>query len=428
MSQPGSDPSANRVERAPRALLVLLMAVSFMNYTDRWILPAVGQSLKVEFALSDTQLGFLNGFAFVLVYAFASLPLARLADRTSRTRVLAGALAFWSLATAACGIVKSFLQLTIARACVGIGESACQPLGYGIVGEMVPPAKRNFGIALFQFGSNLGIAAGFALGGWLGQAYGWRFAFLAVGLPGLLLAALLWMQRSPAVERRDPAAGGEFAAVGSMLSGNRIYRLLVVLGAVYSMTIFGPSAFLVPFFIRSHGLPLAQVGIMTGLVVGLGLGLGGIIGGIIGDRLRATGPERAQWLCVGSILVSGLIFVFVFLTDQPMLAFAAAFAAFAIGTIASPIIAAAIQDESPPHLRALAASVGTIAISVVGIGSAPLIIGMLSDWYAPAHGSESLRLALLTALVFCVATAWLHLRVGRLQQQLRGAPGGVPNC
>jgi predicted MFS family arabinose efflux permease len=419
VSQPDSGSTSSGVAHAPRALLGLLMLVSFMNYTDRWILPAVGQSLKVEFALSDTQLGFLNGFAFVLVYALASLPLARLADRTSRTRVLAGALAFWSLATAACGMVRSFTQLTIARACVGIGESACQPLGYGIVGEMVPPGKRNFGMALFQFGSNLGIAAGFALGGWLGQTYGWRFAFLAVGLPGLLLAAMLWLQRSPGVERREPVAGGEFAAVRSMLSGNHIYRLLVVLGAVYSMTIFGPSAFLVPFFMRSHGLPLAQVGIMTGLVVGFGLGLGGIIGGIIGDRLKSAGPERAQWLCAGSILVSGLIFVFVFLTDRPALAFAAAFVAFAIGTIASPIIAAAIQDESPPHLRALAASIGTIAISVVGIGSAPLIIGMLSDRYAPIHGKESLRLALLTALVFCVVTAWLHYRVGRLQQRLR---------
>ncbi len=418
MSQPGTDSTSSPAPQAPRALLGLLMLVSFMNYTDRWILPAVGQSLKVEFALSDTQLGFLNGFAFVLVYALASLPLARLADRTSRTRVLAGALAFWSLATAACGMVRSFLQLTIARACVGIGESACQPLGYGIVGEMVPPAKRTFGMALFQFGSNLGIAAGFALGGWLGQTYGWRFAFLAVGLPGLLLAVMLWLQRSAGVERREPVAGGEFAAVRSMLSGNPTYRLLVVLGAIYSMTIFGPSAFLVPFFIRSHGLPLAQVGIMTGLVVGFGLGLGGIIGGIIGDRLKAAGPERAQWLCVASILVSGLIFVFVFLTDRPALAFTAAFVAFAIGTIASPIIAAAIQDESPPHLRALAASIGTIAISVVGIGSAPLIIGMLSDRYAPIYGKESLRFALLTALVSCIATAWLHYRVGRLQQRL----------
>jgi predicted MFS family arabinose efflux permease len=404
--------------KSPRLLLGVLVLVSFMNYTDRWILPAVGQSLKEEFALSDTQLGFLNGIAFVLVYGFASLPLARLADRTSRTKVLAGALAFWSLATAACGFVKSFWQLAVARACVGIGESACQPVGYGIVGETVPPQQRTMGIALFQLGSNLGIAAGFALGGWLGARYGWRTAFIAVGLPGLLLALALWLLRSPNREStiRSATARNEFAAVWQMLRTNLVYRDLVLLGGVYSMTIFGPAAFLVPFFIRSHGLSLAQVGLATGLAVGVGLGLGGMIGGVLGDRMKRGGPERAQWLCAAAILMSGLIFVFVYLTSNPWWAFAAAFIAIVIGTIASPIIAGAIQDESPPEVRALAASVGTIVISVIGIGSAPFIVGLLSDAYAPAYGRHSLRYALLSSLLFCVATAWLHLQVGRRQQ------------
>jgi predicted MFS family arabinose efflux permease len=407
--------------RSPRALLVVLALVSFMNYTDRWVLPAVGQSLKEEFALSDTQLGFLNGLAFVLVYGFASLPLARFADRTSRTKVLAAALAFWSLATAACGIVKSFGQLVVARACVGIGESACQPVGYAIVSENVPADKRNTGIALFLLGNNLGIATGFALGGWIGAQYGWRMAFILIGLPGLLLAAALWMLRVPNAVTLPPRQAGpsEFAVVWQLFRSNRTYRNLVLLGAVYSMTIFGPSAFLVPFFIRSHGFARAQVGLLAGFALGIGMAIGGLLGGILGDRLKARGPQRAQWLCAASILLSGLIFVFVFLTANPWAAFGAAFVAFVVGTIASPIIAAAVQDESPPQLRALAASIATLVISVIGIASAPLIVGWLSDLLQPAYGNESLRYALLICLVFCALTAWMHYQVGRSQQASR---------
>ena len=184
--------------RAHRALFVLAL-VSFTNYVDRMILPAVSQPIKLEFGLSDTQIGLLNGLAFVVLYAASGVPLARLADRTSRPLVLAGALAFWSIATATCGFVRHFWQLALARACVGIGESACQPVGYAIISDYFPPDRRASAMAWFLVGNSLGVTAGFALGGWLGQTYGWRAAFVAVGIPGIALS--LAVARLPRVRK-----------------------------------------------------------------------------------------------------------------------------------------------------------------------------------------------------------------------------------
>ncbi len=408
------------------ALPIVLALVSFMNYTDRMVLPAVAQAIKLEFGLSDTQLGLLNGFAFVALYGVTSLPLARLADRTSRSLVLAGALAFWSLATAACGLVKNFWQLAVARACVGIGESACQPVGYALVSEHFPPERRNAAMGWFLLGNNLGIVAGFAIGGWIGAEYGWRTAFIAVAIPGLLIAFVLSRFRSPAsavalaAEPQPP-----FFATFLMLLKNRTYGYLVLLGGVFSMTIFGPIAFLPAFFVRSHGLPMGIVGAYSGVAIGLGMAVGVMVGGALADRLARGGAERPQWLCAGAILVSGLAFAAALTLPNPWWAFGAVFLGSATGSIASPIIAAAVQNESPPALRATAAALGTLAVSLAGIGLAPLLIGVLSDALTPTYGQHALRHALLIGLSACVVTAALHLKVGRLLQAT-GSAGRAP--
>lgn len=395
-----------------RWLLVLLAGVSFMNYMDRMILPAVAESLKREFALSDTAIGLLNGFAFMALYGASSLPLSRLADRTSRSLVLAGALAFWSLATIACGLVRNVWQLFIARACVGIGESACQPVGYALASEQFPPEKRHSAIGWFLLGNNLGITAGFALGGWLGATYGWRTAFIVAGIPGLFLAVALASYRTQSVAQ--VSAPPPFLATVRSLWKNSIYRLLVWLSAVFSMTIFGPIAFLPAFFVRSHGMPMSAVGLYSGLAIGLGMAVGVLSGGAIADRLARRGAEHPQRLCAVAIVLSGLAFLAAFTLADPRLAFAAVFIAAALGSIASPVISTAIQNESPNDSRATAASLGTLAVSIAGIGLAPLLIGMMSDAFAPSYGVHSLRMALIVALSFTIGAAALHWRIGTL--------------
>lgn len=401
-------------EPRPRLALALVALVSFFNYMDRMVLPAVAQPIKVEFGLTDAQLGLLTGFAFVVLYGLSGVPLSRLADRTSRSLVLAGALAFWSVATAACGLVKSYAQLVVARACVGIGESACQPVGYALVTELCPPERRGRAMSWFLVGNSLGITAGFALGGWIAAHHGWRMAFIAVGLPGLLLAAaLVWVRAGhhAAPDRHVLAELGLLAALRKLLS-NPNYTWLLVLNAVYSFTIFAPVSWLPAFFVRSHGLPLAQVGLGTGLAIGAGMAAGMLIGGALTDRLATKGPDRPQQLGAVAILLSGLAFIVTLTAANPTVAFASTFIATMFGSIASPAIVIAIQNECPPQLRATGSSIVTLVISFVGVGFAPFAVGLLSDGLQPSRGDESLRYALLVSLTMCVATAVLHMVVG----------------
>ena len=414
-------------DRAYRALFVLAL-VSFTNYVDRMILPAVSQPIKLEFGLSDTQVGLLNGLAFVLLYAASGVPLARLADRTSRPLVLAGALAFWSIATATCGAVRHFWQLALARACVGIGESACQPVGYAIISDYFPPERRASAMAWFLVGNSLGVTAGFALGGWLGQMYGWRMAFVAVGVPGLLLA--LAVARLPRMH--EQSRGGTAYLQHSMLQtvrvlfARRTFRWLALQNAVYSATIFGPIAWLPSFFMRSHDLPLHVAATWTGLAIGFGMGGGMLIGGMLADWLARGGRHRPMWLGTVSVALSGLVMLVVLQLPDARWALGITFVALLLGSMGSPVNTTAIQNEAPPELRATAASIALLAVGIIGIGLAPLLVGMLSDSLVAAHGpTESLRIAMLASLSLCLVTAALYAQVARVIQSEGPLPIGA---
>jgi predicted MFS family arabinose efflux permease len=404
--------------RARRALFVLAL-VSFTNYVDRMILPAVSQPIKLEFGLSDTQIGLLNGLAFVLLYAASGVPLARLADRTSRPLVLAGALAFWSIATATCGFVRHFWQLALARACVGIGESACQPVGYAIISDYYPANRRASAMAWFLVGNSLGVTAGFALGGWLGQMYGWRVAFVAVGVPGLLLSlAVTRLPRVRAPSRTGPAYSNQgIWQTIRVLFASRTFRWLTLQNAVYSATIFGPIAWLPSFFMRSHDLPLHVAATWTGLAIGFGMGGGMLVGGALADRLSRGGRHRPQWLGMVSVVLSGLVFLVVLQLPDASWALAVTFIALLFGSMGSPVNTTAIQNEAPPELRATAASIALLAVGIIGIGLAPLLVGVLSDSLVDTHGTtEALRIALLASLSLSLVTAALYAQVARVMR------------
>jgi MFS family permease len=207
---------------------------------------------------------------------------------------------------------------------------------------------------------------------------------------------------------------------------NSTYRTLVWLSGVFAFTIFGPIAFLPAFFVRSHGLPMGTVGAMTGLSIGIGMAIGVLLGGATADRLARRSLAQPQFLCAVTILLSGLSFVAALLATNPWWAFAMTFVAAIFGSIASPIISTAVQNESPAELRATAASYSTLAVSVLGIGLAPLAIGLLSDVLTPAYGNESLRWALLASLSACIVTSALHYRAGRLLRSRRTLTDSVP--
>ena len=161
------------------------------NFIDRQILAILLQPIKEELGASDTAMGLLTGFAFALFYTFAGIPIARLADRSVRRSIIAAGLTVWSLLTAVSGMVRSFGELALARVGVGVGEAAFVPPAHSLISDYFPPARRATAMAVFSMGVHVGIAFGFLLGGWIAEYFGWRRAFFAVGLPGLLLAVLV---------------------------------------------------------------------------------------------------------------------------------------------------------------------------------------------------------------------------------------------
>ena len=399
--------------------MVLLTLASLVNYIDRMLLPALAQPIKLEFGLSDAQLGMLTGFAFALVYALAGIPIARLADRGVRRTILAVALAFWSVMTAVCGLAHSYWQLALARVGVGIGESGCQPTSYSLLSDYFPPERRGTAIAWFVIGNCLGITGGFALGGWLGAEIGWRNAFLVVGLPGVLLAIAirLFAREPPRAAGHGSATAPNARQTASLLLRNRSYRWALAGNAMYTFLVYGPVAWLPAFFMRSHGLSLPVAGAWTGIVVGIGMAIGTLAGGIWGDRLTRRGLERPQFLCMGAVIALAFGYAIAFWAPSAPWAFAATFVACAIGALSASPNPTTLLNVTEPGIRATAAAVNVMVCSLFGIGLAPVFIGVLSDAFAPTAGVHALRYALTVSIGACFVAAAIHRRTATVMTE-----------
>jgi predicted MFS family arabinose efflux permease len=395
----------------------LLTLTNFMSYTDRMLLPALMQPIKREFTLSDTQLGLLSGFAFAIVYAVVGIPVARQADRRSRRTILACALAVWSVMTASCGLARSFVQLVLARVGVGVGEAGCSPTSLSLLSDYFPPHRRGTAVAFFGLGNTLGITAGLAAGGWLGELIGWRGAFVIVGLPGLILAALIlaFLREPPRSKAYAPVLGSRH--VMRALWSNRAFCWLVAGTVCHVFITYGVVQWLPSFFMRIHGLGLRAAGVRTGATIGLGMAIGTLAGGVIGDRMTAGGLERPQYLCAASMILVVFAYGAAFWADSISLSFACAFAGAMFTALPLSPVLTAILNVCEPGLRATASAVSILTVSLLGVGLAPTVIGSLSDLWRPTLGVESLRYALSTILLMGIFAAMIHLRVARVMRE-----------
>src|SRR6201994_2704134 len=200
--QAAAVPSARRY--CVRAILTIVYA---LNFPDRTIFNVLIEPIKKEFVLSDTAMGLLAGFGFVLFYSLLGIPIARIADRLNRRNIVAIAFAFWSAMTFLCGVATSVTTLALARIGVGIGESAGTPASQSIVADLFAKNERPRALGIYAISTYLGVFLGYFIGGWVSQRYGWRMAFFTAGLPGIALAAVLWLTVS---EPRRGAVAGKF--------------------------------------------------------------------------------------------------------------------------------------------------------------------------------------------------------------------------
>ena len=391
----------------------LLFFVSFFNYMDRYMLAVLLPSIKDDLSLTDTQIGFISGLAFTLFYATLGIPIARLADRYSRRRIIAVALAVWSVMTAACGFAQNFIQLALARVLVGVGEAGASPPSHSLISDCFPVSKRARAISIFSLGAPIGILVGFSLGGWLSQNFSWRIALYVVGIPGIILAGLIL--RFLYEPTRGAADGidddGETVPVGTAIAAllqTRAYRHMCIATGLYTVLYLGVIQWIPSYFTRSFGFGIATVGTWLALILSVSQLLGMLLGGYFADRFGKRDLRWYAWVPMWAMLISTPIFAVTFLTKNATVAFVSLFFPFMIGVMQGPPSFAAVQGLADLRMRATAAALFLLIVNLIGGGIGPQAVGILSDQLGQRYGDDSLRYALLYVSLLFGLWAAIH--------------------
>lgn len=415
---PSMSPAAvGHVERTPEFgwryanyALGVFVLVGTLSIVDRSIIGLLLQPIAHDLALTDSQLGLFSGPAFGFFYALAQIPLAHVADHWRRTRLIALALAFWSVMTALQGAAVGFVTLLMARAAVGLGESGSGPATQSLIADLFPPARRATALAILAILLPLGVAIGVQIAGWGREAIGWRGTLQLVGWPGLVLALVLW------TTLREPTRGywGGGAAIeqaslretAAVLFRMRAFRQLVIGQSLAAFT-YNTFVFDAVYLERSLAFTPVEMGTLFAVVNVIGIGAT-LLGGWIADRASVHGahwPLRCAALFACSYALQSSAFYLA--SSQVALVVFALIGAALPGTLG--VVWASAQSLSPPAMRARAAA-AVLSISTFIGALGPWLAGALSDAYAPTLGTESMRYAMLSVVVpgwcWCALHFW----------------------
>lgn len=415
--------------RSVRVTLWILLAVYIFNFIDRQIVNILAEPIARDLDLNDTQIGLMTGLAFALFYTVLGIPIARFADRgtTSRPKVIAVALALWSVMTALCGLAQNFAQLLLARIGVGVGEAGCTPPAHSLISDMVPPERRASALAFYSLGIPVGTLLGMIIGGTLADNVGWREAFVIVGVPGVVMALVVWFViKDPrhgdaaAVLRgkNQPAALPLGQAVAEVMR-SRAFVLLLCAGSAASFLAYGKTTWTTIFFQRTHDLTPGQVGLWFGLLGGGAGILGTWAGGYLADRFGAKNRRHVLSApAIGMALAVPLALLAYHAPSWPM-ALALLFLPTVFNSFYYGPTYSAAQGLVPLRARAIAAASLLFFQNLIGLGLGPLFFGVLSDWLQPTYGAESVRYVLYGAAFLGLVPAFFFWRCGlRLNEEL----------
>jgi predicted MFS family arabinose efflux permease len=403
-----------------RYVLSVMVGINFLNYLDRYILPAVATKIQAEFHLSDSEVGLL-GSAFLLVYAVATIPFGLWADRGVRKTVVGVGVTIWSVATLFTGLARNYVQLFIARAVLGVGEASYYPAGTALLGDYFKKEGRGRAMSIWAAGTAVGIAVGFAGGGIIASRLGWRVAFYLTAIPGLIFALLAFAIREPlrgAAEERGPstraAAEITFTTVIDLL---RIPTLRATIAAETALFfVLGGAAFWLPTYLsRRFGLGTGAAGTLAGGVLVVGLLAGSLLGGVIADRLMRR-RQVASNLPVGVAgFIAGAVFVALALLMPSLALFVPVFllGAASLYLYNGPYTAIK-QNVVVPTIRATAVTIALLIEHLLGDSYAPLVIGRVSD------ALHSLQLSLLILLPPLLLLASLFAALGLRHEERDG--------
>ena len=406
---------------------VLVLGYIF-NVIDRGALGILVQPIKEELQVSDAAMGYLTGLAFAVFYSFMGVPLARLADRWSRVKVLTLAVGLWSIATAACGAAVNYLTLFLTRSTTGIGEAGGSPPSHSLISDYFPTTSRATALAVYAMAVPFGTALGNLVSGWSNVYYGWRWTFVIVGLPGLVVALLIWLtiKEPPRGYSDGPKARAKktqappFFTVFRFLLTRQSFMHMSLAAALHSVVWYSGSVWNATFFVRSHGMNTGEAGTFLAIFALIGT-IGSFAGGFLADRLSTANDDKRWYMWVPGIACIVMVpFQFVAYLSPNMAVVVPMFSVMVMlaSMFFGPSFAVA-QSVATVRMRSVATSVLLFIQTIIGLTAGPAIVGELSDYFMPTQGMDSLRVGMV---IVGLANLWaaVHYFLGgrRYRQDL----------
>lgn len=407
----------------PFYILALLLAAYVISYMDRIALSLMVDPIRQDLGLSDTRISLLIGFAFVLLYTTAGIPLGRMADVGNRPQLIIFGMILWCAATAACGLATGFTSLLIARVLVGFGEATLSPASYSLIGSYFPRERLGFAVSLYMlgitFGGGLatyivgtvsGAAADLSLFGLSPGTDGWRTAFIIVGMLGIPFILLMLTVREP---RRSaviaPVPAPSLAEVRAHIGDNlTAYGLLLGGFAIMAISSLGFVLWGPTYFIRIHGMTQSEVGALFGLTMGVCGTAGLLIGGWLADRFYARGTvDAAPRIVIVSLILQTPLFIAVYLApDAGTAKFVLVPAVFAM-LLQGGLQGASIQIVAPERMRGLIVAIYLMMTNVVGMAIGPFVIAQLGEHFFGGPTGIGVSLAVVSSVSSLAAAAMI---------------------
>ena len=401
--------SATDPQRFRRTVaLWMLFLVGTINFVDRQLLSVLVEPIRSEMQFSDTQFGLLTGLAFALFYAGMGIPVAMIADRWNRVRLIGVCCIIWSGFTAACGITSNFWQLALTRFGVGAGEAGGTAPSLSIIADYYPRERRALVIGLFTCNGPFGVFVGAAFGGWAASTVGWRTAFLIMGIIGIIVALLLMLLvREPARGQMDTNQPADdvlpFSQSLAMFIRRPSLRIVMIASGLAAFVSYGMLNWIPAFLMRTQGMPLSAIATWFAPAAGITFAIGIWGGGALVSRGAKKSARAYGMIPALATLIMIPTFAAALLVDSWQLSLALMLVPMAACTAYVAPALALVQNLTPPRSRATASALLMLMFNMVGLGLGPLFIGIISDALKPEYADESLRWALLTILPFAAA-------------------------
>ncbi len=424
--KPAESTTAMTSAALPVGLLALLTVTNALNFVDRNLLASFANFLKPELGLTDTQYGLLTGLVFLVFYAVAGLFMGILADLSHRPRLIAGAIAMWSVLTAASGLARGFISLAIPRALIGIGESALTPSAMSLLADRVSSARMGLASALYYMGVPIGTGAGLLIAGYLGPAIGWRNCFYVLGAVGLTLSLAFLFVREPRAKREaHHAKGPGFAAQIGLLTGalKRSPALVATMSGGVALHIgIGAAQFDQLWFVAERGFEKAHIAQLAGYITVVAGVAGNLFGGFIGDWWqRHMTSGRPMMLAILMLATIPLALAYRLVpADSPIFFIGMGIGIFQLAAFYGPTFST-VQELAPPGARATVTAFYILCLNVIGLGIGNTGAGWAIDHFRAAGNAQPytasvvvfIAISALAIPAFFLAGRWSKRDVAR---------------